>query len=109
MHSIQNVETCVFFVSTSTATQTARLQLVRTHQNILKQVTLDAEALSDLFALECHREATHIQVGGTGEETAMLVEGLNLSGAVVWEEVKTLGNAAVEEGLAVPCCTLRGF
>lgn len=72
-------------------------------------MALDAEALSDLFALECHREATHVQVGGAGEETAMLVEGLDLGGVVVWEEVETLGNAAVEEGLAVPCCALKGF
>ena len=86
--------------------QTAGLRVVRTHQNILKQVPLDAEVLSDLFALECHREATHVQLGGADEDTAMLVKGLDPSRVVVWVEVETLRGTAVEESWKAPCCAL---
>ena len=105
---MQNAETCVVFVSTSTARQKAGLQLVETHQTIPEQVPLDAEALSDLFALESHGEPAHVQASGATVDKTVLVKGLDLGGVVVWKKVETLGDAAVEERFTAPCCALVG-
>jgi len=65
-------------------------------------VPFDAEALSQLFALERHREPFQEHGTGEAEDEAVLVKGLDLGGAVVRVEVETLRGAAVEEFWTAP-------
>ena len=71
-------------------------------------MALNAEAPSDLFALECHGEPTHPQALRATVDKTVLVKGLDLGGVVVWKDVETLGDAAVEARVTAPCCALVG-
>ena len=71
-------------------------KLIWTHQNILPDLSFDAEAVSYLFALETDQEPRHAKIHGEIEEAAMLVKGLQLGGVVARVDVETLRGAAVE-------------
>jgi hypothetical protein len=52
----------------------------RTHQHVATEVAFDAEALSQLLALERHWEPAHERVSGDPEEAAVPVAGVDLGG-----------------------------
>jgi hypothetical protein len=105
-HSRQNDVTCVVYRQHFQRKQTARSQLAGTHQKIPPNVSLNAKTLPHLFALERCQAPTRAHELGEVEEAAMLVEGLDVVGAVARVVVETLGDAAVEEGRAEPCSDL---